>query len=98
MEITLSRNDKFNITDIFAYLVQYEDTIIKNGDKSMFPFCADIALKRLFLYDTFPKAFSDINVKRDDILSQIDNYVLEGKCTENTKKLLTKINKNNMKK
>ena len=91
MEITLSRDDKYNITDIFAYLSQYEDAIIRNDDKSMLPFCADIALKRLFLYDTFPKAFSTIGIKRKDILQEIDKYVLEEKCTEGTKKLLMKI-------
>ena len=94
MEITLSRDDKYNITDIFAYLSQYEDAIIRNDDKSMLPFCADIALKRLFLYDTFPKAFSNINIKRNDILQEIDKYVLEEKCTEGTKKLSMKLKKN----
>ena len=93
MEIKFSQSDKYNITDIYAYLIQYEDVIIRNNDKSMLPFCADIALKRLFLYDMCPKAFGK-NIKRDKIIAEVENHIFDGHCTENTEKIYKK-KKNN---
>ena len=90
MEIKFSQTDKYNITDIFAYLVQYEQDIIRNNDKTMLPFCADIALKRLFLYDMCPKAFGK-RVKRDKIITEVENHILAGRCTETTEKLYEKV-------
>ncbi len=90
MEITFSKSDKFNISDIYAYLVQYEGDIVRSGNKSMFPFCADIALKRLFLYDTCPKAFGK-SVSRDRIMTEVENHIFAGRCTENTENIYKKI-------
>lgn len=90
MEIKFSQSDRFNITDIYAYLIQYEKDIVRNNDKTMFPFCADIALKRLFLYDMCPKAFGK-RVKRDEIIKEFENHILAGRCTENTEKVYKKI-------
>ena len=47
MKIVLSREERYVLSDTCAYLKNYEDSIVKNNDKSMLPFCADIALKRL---------------------------------------------------
>ena len=90
MEIKFSQSDKYNITDICAYLHQYEQDIIRNNDKTMLPFCADIALKRLFLYDMCPKAFGK-SVKRDEIITEVENHIFAGRCTENSKKVYEKV-------
>lgn len=90
MEIKFSQSDKYNIKDIYAYLVQYEGDIVRTDDKYMLPFCADIALKRLFLYDMCPKAFGK-SVKRDEIITEVENHIFAGRCTENTKKVYEKV-------
>lgn len=83
MEIVLSGKEKDVLSDTCVYLKNYEDSIVSNNDKSMLPFCADIALKRLYLVDmcSFP-----FGVKyRDEVLSDIEEHVLSGRCTDNTK-------------
>jgi hypothetical protein len=90
MEIKFSQSDKYNISDIYAYLFQYEHDIVRNDNKSMLPFCADIALKRLFLYDTCPKAFGK-RINRNRIITDIENHIFAGRCTENTEKLYEKV-------
>lgn len=83
MKIVLSNEERYSLSDSCAYLKNYEDSIIKNNDKSMLPFCADIALKRLFLVDMCPFPFG---IKyRDEVLSDIEEHVLKGRCTDNTK-------------
>lgn len=95
MRIVFSPSDKYNITDICAYLKQYESDIIRNDNKTMLPFCADIALKRLFLYDMCANAFDRYDVKRDDIITDIENHISNGRSTENSentfRKMLRKI-------
>ena len=87
MKIVLSDDERYALSDSCAYLKNYEDSIIKNKDKSMLPFCADIALKRLSLFDMCPSSTSfPFGVKyRDEILSDIEQHVLGGRCTDNTK-------------
>lgn len=84
MKIVLSREERYVLSDTCAYLKNYEDSIVKNNDKSMLPFCADIALKRLSLVDMNPFPFG-ISY-RDEVLSDIEEHVLSGRCTDNTKK------------
>ena len=50
-------DERYNISDIFAYLYQYERDIVRNNDIHMLMFCADIALKRLYLFDKFSFCF-----------------------------------------
>jgi len=83
MKIVLSNEEKDILSDTCVYLKYYEDSIVRNNDKSMLPFCADIALKRLFLVDKCPFPFG--TDYRDDILSDIEEHVLKGRCTDNTK-------------
>ncbi len=85
MEIVLSNEERYALSDSCAYLKQYEDSIVRNNDKSMLPFCADIALKRLCLVDICPKSFPFGIKYRDDVLSDIEEHVLNGRCTDNTK-------------
>ena len=84
----LSREDRYNLSDTCAYLKNYEDSIVKNNDKSMLPFCADIALKRLYLVNMCPTSIAfPFGIKyRDEVLSDIEEHVLKGRCTDNTKK------------
>lgn len=79
----ISDNKRDILSDTCVYLKYYEDSIVKNNDKSMLPFCADIALKRLFLVDESPFPFQA--GYRDEVLSDIEKHVLEGRCTDNTK-------------
>lgn len=83
MKIVLSNEERYALGDICAYLNTYENSIVRNNDKSMLPFCADIALKRLCLVDMCPTPFG-IGY-RDDVLSDIEAHVLNGRCTDNTK-------------
>lgn len=85
MKIVLSKEEKYALSDTCAYLKNYEDSIVRNNDKSMLPFCADIALKRLSLVDMCPKSFPFGIGYRDDVLSDIEKHVLSGRCTDNTK-------------
>lgn len=85
MKIVLSREERFTLSDTCAYLKHYEDSIIKNNDKSMFPFCADIALKRLSLVDMCSNSFPFGFKYRDEVLSDIEEHVLSGRCTDDTK-------------
>lgn len=71
----------FNVSDIFAYLYQYEGDIVRSNNVSMMLFCCDIALKRLYLFDKFSFCFGD-NVVREDILSDIREHIASGRCTE----------------
>ena len=85
MKIVLSKEERYALSDTCAYLKNYENSIVRGNDKSMLPFCADIALKRLSLvdmcFDSFP-----FGVKyRDEVLSDIEEHVLRGRCTDNTK-------------
>ena len=73
--------ERFNVSDIFAYLYQYEHDIVRSGNLSMKIFCCDIALKRLYLFDKFPFCFGD-NCVREDILSDIREHIARGRCTE----------------
>ena len=83
MKIVLSKEERYVLSDTCAYLKNYEDSIVKNNDKSMLSFCADIALKRLFLVDMCPTPFGV--GYRDMVLSDIEEHVLSGRCTDNTK-------------
>lgn len=86
MKIVLSREEIYVLSDTCAYLNNYEHSIVKNNDKSMLPFCADIALKRLSLVDMCPIPFPFGVKYRDEVLSDIEEHVLSGRCTDNTKK------------
>ena len=86
MKIVLSVEEKYALSDTCVYLKNYEDSIVKNNDKVMLPFCADIALKRLSLVDMCPTSFPFGAGYRDDVLSDIEEHVLKGRCTDNTKK------------
>lgn len=86
MKIVLNREERYALSDCCAYLKNYEDSIIKNNDKSMLPFCADIALKRLSLVDMCFTPFPFGIKYRDEVLSDIEEHVLSGRCTDNTKK------------
>lgn len=79
----INDNERDILNDTCVYLKYYEDSIVKNNDKSMLPFCADIALKRLFLVDKCPFPFQ--SGYRDDVLSDIEEHVLSSRCTDNTK-------------
>lgn len=82
IDITCFTDDEcYNISDIFAYLYQYERDIVRNNDVHMLMFCADIALKRLYLFDKFSFCFVS-SLKRDEILSEIRDHIENGRCTE----------------
>ena len=85
MKIVLSKEEKYALSDTCAYLENYEDSIVRNNDKSMLPFCADIALKRLSLVDMCSNSFPFGVKYRDEVLSDIEEHVLSGRCTDNTK-------------
>ena len=85
MKIVLSNEEKYALSDTCVYLKNYEDSIVSNNDKSMLPFCADIALKRLFLVDMCPVPFPFGVGYRDEVLYDIEKHVLSGRCTDNTK-------------
>lgn len=85
MKIVLSKEEKYALSDTCAYLKNYEDSIVRNNDKSMLPFCADIALKRLSLVDMCSNSFPFGVKYRDEVLSDIEEHVLSGRCTDNTK-------------
>lgn len=85
MKIVLSKEEKYVLSDACAYLKNYEDSIVRNNDKSMLPFCADIALKRLSLVDMCSNSFPFGVKYRDEVLSDIEAHVLSGRCTDNTK-------------
>lgn len=90
MEVKMSRNEKWSIQDACSYLYQFESSIVKNNDKTMLPFCADIALKRLVLYDMCPSAFGG-TLKREEIIHDIEEHIFKGRTTENTKRELKKV-------
>ena len=85
MKIVLSNEEMYALSDSCAYLKNYEDSIIKNNDKVMLPFCADIALKRLCLVDMCPIPFPFGVKYRDEVLSDIEEHVLSGRCTDKCK-------------
>lgn len=85
MKIVLSNEEKYALSDTCVYLKNYEDSIVSNNDKSMLPFCADIALKRLSLVDMCSNSFPFGIKYRDEVLSDIEEHVLSGRCTDNTK-------------
>ena len=78
-------DERFNISDIFAYLYQYEHDIVRSDNVSMKLFCCDIALKRLYLFDKFSFCFNG-NVVREDILSDIRDHIEDGRCTKFSEK------------
>ena len=84
MKIVFSDEERFALSDACAYLKQYEDSIVRNNDKSMLRFCADIALQRLSLVDMCPNPFPFVDY-RDNVLSDIEEHVLNGRCTDNVK-------------
>lgn len=84
-EFNFTKDECYNITDIFAYLYQYERDIVRSDNVSMILFCCDIALKRLYLLDKFSFCFGD-NVVREDILSDIREHIARGRCTEYSEK------------
>ena len=83
-EFNFTKNECYNISDIFAYLYQYENDIIRSNNIGMLPFCCDIALKRLYLFDKFSFCFK--NKVRYEILSDIRGHIDSGRCTENIEK------------
>lgn len=85
MKIVLSDEERYALSDACAYLYNYENSIVRNNDKVMLPFCADIALKRLSLVDMCPTSFPFGIKYRDEVLSDIEEHVLKGRCTDNTK-------------
>ncbi len=85
MKIVLSNEERYALSDACAYLKNYEDSIVRFHEKAMLPFCADIALKRLSLVDMCPTSFPFGNGYRDNVLSDIEEHVLGGRCTDNTK-------------
>lgn len=85
MKIVLSNEERYALSDSCAYLKNYEDSIVRNNDKSMLRFCADIALQRLSLVDMCPNSFPFGIEYRDEVLSDIEEHVLSGRCTDNTK-------------
>lgn len=86
MKIVLSNGERRALSDACVYLKEYEDSIVKNNDKFMLPFCADIAFKRLSLVDMCPTPFPFGNGYRDIVLSDIEAHVAKGRCTDNSKK------------
>ena len=86
-KVKLTKDEKDEIMDIYAYLSQLEDILkVKRGknnflDDSNRFLCEDIAKKRLFLVKNFPFAFrnSGINVKL--IREQIKEHRFWGRST-----------------
>ena len=74
MKIVLSDGERQSLSDACAYLKEYEDSIVKNNDKFMLPFCADIAFKRLSLVDMCPTPFPFGIDYRDSVLLDIEVF------------------------
>ena len=91
---SFSINDCYNISDIWSYLYQYECEIVRSENEHMLPFCCDIALKRLFLYDEFGFCFLGENVNREDILSDIREHIDKKRCTEYSVKVFNNYSNN----
>lgn len=85
MKIVLSKEEKYALSDTCAYLKNYENSIVRDNDKSMLPLCADIALKRLSLVDMCFDSFPFGIKYRDEVLSDIEEHVLSRRCTVNSK-------------
>lgn len=86
-KVKLTKDEKEEILDIYAYLSQLEDILkVKRGknnflDDSNRFLCEDIALKRLFLVKNFPSAFRNSGVNMKLIKDQIKGHRLWGRST-----------------
>ena len=82
---------KYDIADCAAYIWQLENDIICTGNKSLKPFCADMAMKRIFLYDLCPFGFS--KDYRERTLQELEEHINNGRCTESSKVNYEKLKK-----
>jgi hypothetical protein len=85
MEIKFNSEEKYNLGDVCAYLKQYEDSIVWNNDKSMLPFCADIAMKRLFIANLASSKLFDGKKYVKSVISDIEEHIANGRTTESTR-------------
>ena len=95
-KVKLSKEEKAEILDIYAYLYQLEDLFkVKRGENNFLNdsnrfFCEDIAKKRLFLIKNYPTVFRN-KVKISDIKREIKEHRYWGRST-NSKEYKEHIN------
>ena len=85
--VKLSREERAEILDIYAYLCQLEDLYkVRRGENNFLDdsnrfFCEDIAKKRLFLIKSYPSVFRN-KVKISDIKHEIREHRYFGRSTD----------------
>lgn len=86
-KVKLTKDEKDEILDIYAYLSQLESLCSKKrGDNTFLHdsnrfLCEDIALKRLFLVKNFPSVFRNSGVNVKLIKQQIKEHRFWGRST-----------------
>lgn len=86
-KVRLTKAEKDEILDIYAYLNQCESLYkVKRGDNNFLDdsnrfFCEDIAKKRLFLVKNFPSAFRNTGINVSLVKREIKEHRYWGRST-----------------
>lgn len=85
--LLLTKEDKANLRDIFAYLMQLETEYMLSKNNRWL--CGDIALKRYAIFKLNPKVFG--NVSHEFILNAMRGHLDHKRYSEESRKAMEEI-------